>query len=212
MHRSQSAEYICTGSFVTAERGSRNNALPFHASHAIFGHKKFANRQSLAQQKRLASWSKRKWQRMETTPDKPRHCVGAIVLLVSNLLLALILCFILGFVVPVYTEMFQDFGGPLPTLAQVVAEISNSLRTFYGVGLWLLICILFALLVRMYLFHHRNGNRKALFIRLWLTLIVFSVLTGIIIFALLCPVFRVGDLMTVTAPTSANNKDVKNNQ
>lgn len=147
-----------------------------------------------------------KRQGMDTTPDKPRHSLGALVLLVINLLLALILCFILGFVVPKFAKIFQDMCVRVPIFLQNLLNLSKALMRFHGVGLWLLTCAILALIIRMYLFRHRSGSRKALVIRLWFTLIVLVVLIGITIHALISPAFSAGDIMTVVDPPPATHK------
>lgn len=129
---------------------------------------------------------------METQDERPRHSLGALILLVIDLLFAVCIFLFLGFVVPVFVDMFRDFGSRFPAPTQIVSKISSALMAFHGVGLLLLTAFVIFLIIRMYIVLHRRGNRVALFNGLWILLFFFVVLIGIMIAAMFLPIFNAG--------------------
>jgi hypothetical protein len=140
---------------------------------------------------------------MERSDDKPRHSVGALVLLVIDLLLVTLACLELGFVVPAFWEMLRDFGGPLPTATRILNSISSTIMAFHGVGFVLVTVLVLFLVMRMYLAFHRRGDRKGLFACLWATFATGLVLIGIMTFIMFLPISNIECI--IGGPTTESN-------
>jgi type II secretory pathway component PulF len=121
---------------------------------------------------------------METSGDKQRHSVAALILLVLDLFLAVCMFMELGFVVPVFGEMFRDFGHRLSLHTKVVLNISNIIMAFHGLGFGILLCLALWTIVQRYLTLNRRRERKMLFFQLWLIFFSFVLLMVIITLAM----------------------------
>jgi hypothetical protein len=133
---------------------------------------------------------------MENQGDRPKHSVGALVLLVINLLLAVCICLQLAFVVPAVGEMFRDFGARLPMPTQIVLNISGVIMAFYGLGFSILICFMVGTIIWTYVTLHRRGDRRTLFASLWTILLALIVLMGIMTITMFAPIFRMGTIVS----------------
>ena len=141
---------------------------------------------------------------MTEKEDKPRHSVGMLILLVFDLLLAVGACLQLAFVVPVFAEMYRDFGVQPPAGTQILLNISNAIMAFHGIGLTCLVCLVVGLIIWMYLTLHRQRKVKALLLSLWIIMTVVVVLAGIITVTMFTP--GGGMHSTIEEPETESNK------
>ena len=121
---------------------------------------------------------------MDTLVEKRGHSALALFLLAIDLFLAVCFFAEVGFVVPVFLDMFRDFGLQLPMPTQVVLNMSNIIMAFHGLGFGVLLCFGLWMIVLMYLAFNRRGDRKRLFARLWLIFVSFLLLMVIIMIAM----------------------------
>lgn len=124
---------------------------------------------------------------MDVPEEKPRRSVGALILLVVDLLLALCLVFQLAFVVPVFGALFKDFGTPLPASTRLVLNLAGAINAFHGLGFSLLFCLVPGTIIWMYLSLQRLGDRKTLVIALGSAGLALLVLMGSITGTLFLP-------------------------
>jgi heme A synthase len=127
----------------------------------------------------------------ETPADKAKHSAGALTLLVVDLILAVCACLQLGFVVPVFGDMFRDLCKSLPPATQIILKLSSLIMAFHGVGFVLLTCLVLFGIIHMYLRFHRRGERKRLFTCLWVILVGLIVLVGIMTVIMSLPIFDI---------------------
>lgn len=145
---------------------------------------------------------------METPAvERPRHSVGALILLVVDLILVTCACVELGFVVPVFGEMFADFGAKLPGPTQVVLNLAIPLTAFHHAGLAILICALNLGAILGYTHLWRSGHRRGLFGFLWTTLLIAVVACGVITVTMFLPMVTLGTTVGEPIPESPQASD-----
>ena len=120
-----------------------------------------------------------------------RHRIGAIVLLVIDLILVTNAFCILTFVVPVFAEMYHDFSAELPASNQVLLRVSHTMRAFHGVGFVLSLGTCIALLVWAFVVLYRRGSRSGLSAFVCIVFLCAILLMGVLVVALFVPAFRI---------------------
>ncbi|NQT93513.1 MAG: hypothetical protein HQ559_12200 [Lentisphaerae bacterium] len=127
-----------------------------------------------------------------TTTGRLRPPV-AVLLLVHAFPVAITLL-LLWFVVPVFGEMFADFGAALPGLTQVMLNISAWSRHFAPVTL-LVVAAFLAGDALFYAWLCRNAGRQAGLAWFWAILIALFFPIPLIIVTMFLPVFRMGEIV-----------------
>jgi len=145
---------------------------------------------------------------MDKPDDKPQHSIGGLILVVIDVILVLGAFLTLGFVVPVFEEMFRDFGAPLPPPTQFVMNISRLIMANYGAGLVFLTGLMVFGIVWTYITLHQQRKRATLFATLWAIFVAVVLLLAAMtcmMFSPLCrTVYLTGGPMT-ESPSSPNH-------
>lgn len=128
-----------------------------------------------------------------------------MILLVIDIIIVIYACLHLGFVIPVFGEMFSAFGVRMPPATQFFLNLSNVVMAFHGVGLVLLIFLLTFVVIRMYCALHQRGEKKTLFMRLWFILAGVFILVVIMTVSMFQPMFHI-DQGIVSGPTTESNQ------
>ena len=128
---------------------------------------------------------------MEEDAIARRHRIGAVVLLVIDLILVTNTFCILTFVVPVFGEMYHDFDVELPPSKQVLLGVSDMMRAFHGVGFALSLGSCVALIIWTFVVLYKRGGWSGLSAFVCIVFLCSMVLQGIIVVALFVPSLRI---------------------
>lgn len=121
---------------------------------------------------------------------------GACILVVVAIWIVLV------FVVPVFGEMFADFGAELPGPTMLVLNLSGFLRTYF-LGAAVLLCALIGLVGYAYSALRDSGDRTIAVTGMLGTLALLLILLCVIVAAMFLPVFRIGGTIGGSATESA---------
>jgi len=119
---------------------------------------------------------------------------SVVVLLIVHAFPSAVTLILLWFVVPVFGEMFADFGAALPVLTQLTLNLSTSIRHFAPVAL-LIVAAFLASDALFYAWLYRNAGRQAGLAWFWGILVAFFLLIPPIVVTMFLPVFRMGEIV-----------------
>lgn len=142
---------------------------------------------------------------LETPSQLPQHSVGALVLLVIDMLLAIVILFTVGYVVPMFGQMFKEFEGPISGPTQVVLNISNVCMSSHGLILVCLFGLMLWFIIHNYRLLHRKGDRKRLFRWLWVVLLSLFIIQGVLTIAMLLPMLQMLKTSAITGVPQDSN-------
>jgi type II secretory pathway component PulF len=126
---------------------------------------------------------------------------------VIDLFLALCAGYFLGFVVPVFGDMFEGLGASsLPVPTKVLLHISKFCMAAHGAPLILILALLLSGIVAIYWLLHRRG-RGSLFGYLWLVLLSLFLIVGLMFVSVFLPIFRIDGIVTGPGEQSAQPAD-----
>ena len=100
----------------------------------------------------------------------------------------------LWIVVPVFGEMFADFGASLPGPTQFMLNLSWRSKQYLPVTILLVVALLFwdALL---YAWLYRNINRRAGLLWFWGAFIALFLQIPLIVLSMFLPIFKIGEVV-----------------
>ena len=96
--------------------------------------------------------------------------LALLLLSISSVILGIL------FVVPVFIEMFSDFGTPLPALFQFFLTLSVILSSYNGLGCISLLTLVFFIITKTYFQFCKKGSLKTFYISAWMSFALLLIL------------------------------------
>ncbi len=120
-----------------------------------------------------------------------RHRIGAVVLLVMDLILVTTAFLMLGVAVPVFEEVYCDFDVDLPAATQVLFSVSHAIMAFHGVGFALSLGTCLALIVWAATVLYKRGGWSRLSAFVCIVFVCSILAMGVVVAALFPPMLRI---------------------
>lgn len=128
--------------------------------------------------------------------------IGGLILLALTIIVATGSLLEIAFVIPIFDNMFRDYGADLPGLTTFMIALSHMLTAFHYVGFIVLLTLTLCTIVLLYLVDNKCQVPKPLYPRLALSLLTFILLIGFVTMTMYLPISKMGTSVGGTVPES----------
>lgn len=132
---------------------------------------------------------------MNIPESTSRYRIGGLVLLALTIIVAIGSLLEIAFVIPIFDNMFRDYGADLPKLTTFMIALSHMLTAFHYVGFVVLLTLALCTIVLLYLVDNRRQVPKPLYPRLALSLVAFILLIGFVTMTMYLPISKMGTIV-----------------